>query len=136
MAGKHAAERVRTGRLGFVTTGRVRSAAHNTLDHGERVMRALTSAVAIAAPEVTAVVSKGGIASAEVARVGIGARRATVRGQVVAGVSVWDLRGRDGHAITYIVVPGNVGDDQTITTALAALGLGDEIVASPSSQSS
>jgi len=110
MAEKHAAERVR-------------SAAHNTLDHGERVMRALTSAVAVAAPDVTAVVSKGGITSAEVARVGIGARRATVRGQVVAGVSVWDLRGRDGHAITYIVVPGNVGDDQTITTALAALGL-------------
>jgi len=123
MAGKHAADQVRTGRLGFVATERVRSAAHNTLDHGERVMRALTSAVAVAAPDVTAVVSKGGITSAEVARVGIGARRATVRGQVVAGVSVWDLRGRDGHAITYIVVPGNVGDDQTITTALAALGL-------------
>ena len=123
MAGRQVAEQVKAGHLGFVTTERVRSAAHNTLDHGERVMRALISAVAVAAPHVTAVVSKGGITSAEVARIGIGARRATVRGQVVAGVSVWDLRGCDGHPITYIVVPGNVGDNQTITTALAALGL-------------
>ena len=123
VAGRQVAEQVKAGHLGFVTTERVRSAAHNTLDHGERVMRALISAVAVAAPHVTAVVSKGGITSAEVARIGIGARRATVRGQVVAGVSVWDLRGCDGHPITYIVVPGNVGDNQTITTALAALGL-------------
>lgn len=71
---------------------------------------------------MTAVVSKGGITSAEVARVAIGARRATVRGQVLAGVSVWDLRGRDGHPITYVVVPGNVGGSETLTATLTALG--------------
>ncbi|WBU37089.1 four-carbon acid sugar kinase family protein [Homoserinibacter sp. YIM 151385] len=122
-AGARVVETLRGGRLGFLATERVRSGAHDTLDHGERVMRALTTAVAEAEPEVTAVVSKGGITSAEVARLGLGARRARVRGQVAPGVSVWDLEGRSGRAITYVVVPGNVGAESTIVDALGALGV-------------
>lgn len=122
-AGRATVERMGLGSLGFVTTARDRAASHGTLDHGERVMRALTSAVAQVAPHVTAVVSKGGITSADVARVGLGARRARVRGQIMAGVSVWDLQAHDGHGITYVVVPGNVGVPSTIADALATLGV-------------
>ncbi|MFF2371396.1 four-carbon acid sugar kinase family protein [Agromyces sp. NPDC058110] len=126
-AGHEAAARARGrldgGPLAIVTTERERSATHNTLDHGERVMRALTTAVRDLLPEVSVVVSKGGITSAEVARTGIGATSAVVLGQVVPGVSVWSLDAHDGREILYVVVPGNVGDPGTLVTVLEALSL-------------
>lgn len=109
--------------LAIVTTERDRSAAHNTLAHGEKVMSALTAAVRNLLPEVTVVVSKGGITSAEVARVGIGASSARVLGQVLPGVSVWEMDAHDGRTILYVVVPGNVGEPDTLTRVLDALNL-------------
>ncbi|GHD41900.1 hypothetical protein D9V29_01545 [Mycetocola manganoxydans] len=105
-----------------VTTSRERSSAHNTLDHGERVMRALTTAVRDLLPDVDVVIAKGGITSAEVARVGIGATSAVVVGQVLPGVSVWRMTAVDGRDILYVVVPGNVGDPGTLVDVLAAVG--------------
>ncbi|HEU0183577.1 MAG TPA: four-carbon acid sugar kinase family protein, partial [Agromyces mariniharenae] len=89
--------------LAFVTTERDRSATHNTLAHGERVMTALTTAVQDLLPDVSVVVAKGGITSAEVARTGIGARSALVLGQVLPGVSAWRMASRDGREVLYIV---------------------------------
>jgi uncharacterized protein YgbK (DUF1537 family) len=105
-----------------VTTSRERSASHNTLDHGERVMRALTTAVRDLLPSVDVVIAKGGITSADVARVGIGATSAVVLGQVLPGVSVWRMTAIDGREILYVVVPGNVGDPDTLVDVLAAVG--------------
>ena len=65
----------------ILATERVRSPEHNTLSHGERVMTALTSAVASLIREVSVVIAKGGITSAEVARTGIWATSALVLGQ-------------------------------------------------------
>lgn len=107
--------------FGAVVSDRVRRADHNTLEHGERVMSVLTSVVAAVRTKVTNVVSKGGITSADVARIGLGADRAYVRGQVLTGVSVWDLTTPEGNSVTYIVVPGNVGDPSTIVDALDAV---------------
>jgi uncharacterized protein YgbK (DUF1537 family) len=125
LAGSDAA---RSARLAFdgkrvivLTTERRRSAEHNTLAHGERVMSALTTAVATLLPEVDVVVAKGGITSAEVARTGIGATSAVVLGQVLPGVSVWQLVARDGREVLYVVVPGNVGGPDTLTRVLDAL---------------
>ena len=109
--------------LTVVTTERSRSAEHNTLDHGRLVMEALTTTVRALLPDVEVVVSKGGITSADVARVGIGATRATVLGQVLPGVSVWKLTGIDGRDLLYVVVPGNVGEPDALVKVLAALGL-------------
>ncbi|TBN57382.1 hypothetical protein EYE40_08210 [Glaciihabitans arcticus] len=108
--------------LAVVTTERERSLEHNTLDHGRLVMEALTSSVRALLPSVEIVVSKGGITSADVARIGIGAKRAEVLGQVIAGVSVWRLRAIDGRDRLYVVVPGNVGEPDALVTVLAALG--------------
>ena len=69
--------------LAVVTTERHRRADHNTLRHGELVMQALTTAVRELMPDVEAVVAKGGITSAELARTGVGASRALVRGQAL-----------------------------------------------------
>jgi len=86
-------------------------------------MEALTTTVRVLLPEVEVVVSKGGITSADVARVGLGATRATVLGQVLPGVSVWKVVGIDGRDRLYVVVPGNVGEPDALVKVLAALGL-------------
>ena len=127
-AGVSAADAARTmfavHPLAIVTTERHRAADHNTLGHGEKVMTALTSAVRALLPDVSVVVSKGGITSAEVARTGIGATSAHVLGQVLPGVSVWRMRAHDGREIVFVVVPGNVGAPDTLTRVLSALNLG------------
>ncbi len=107
--------------LTIVTSERSRSASHNTLAHGERVMTALTTAVRSLLPEVAVVVAKGGITSAEVARTGIGASSAVVLGQVLPGVSVWRLSSHDERELLYVVVPGNVGAPDTLVRVLDAL---------------
>ncbi|MBF4568093.1 four-carbon acid sugar kinase family protein [Plantibacter sp. VKM Ac-2880] len=116
--------RPRLAATGFaaISSERERDAAHNTLDHGERVMIALTSATAALRRSVEVVVSKGGITSAEVARVGLGARRARVLGQVLPGVSVWSVVTPEDEEKLYVVVPGNVGDPSTLVDVLTALG--------------
>jgi uncharacterized protein YgbK (DUF1537 family) len=107
----------------LLSTERKRSASHGTLDHGERVMSALTTAVSDLLPQVGTVISKGGITSAEVARTGLGARTAHVLGQILPGVSAWRLEARDGRELLYIVVPGNVGGRDTLVDALEAVGI-------------
>jgi uncharacterized protein YgbK (DUF1537 family) len=126
-AGRRAAESTRAqlddGLLAVATTERVRSSDHGTLDHGEKVMSALTTAVRGVLPAVDVVVSKGGITSAEVAHTGVGASSAVVLGQVLPGVSVWSMHAHDGREILYVVVPGNVGEPDTLTRVLSALSL-------------
>lgn len=107
--------------LAMLASDRTRSTSHNTLEHGERVMAALTTAVSELRHEVATVISKGGITSAEVARHGLKATRATVLGQVLPGVSVWSIDVTPDHAITYVVVPGNVGGDDTLARILDAV---------------
>jgi len=126
-AGHAAADRARAQLaerpLAIVTSERVRSAENNTLSHGERVMTALTTAVRDLLPDVEVVIAKGGITSAEVARTGIGASWADVVGQVLPGVSVWRMLAHDGREIVYVVVPGNVGDPETLVDVLDAVGV-------------
>lgn len=100
-----------------VSTERVRRAAHDSLDHGERVNRALMTAAGVVIGDVGTVVSKGGITSAEVARTALGATRARVRGQLAAGISVWDYE----NGTVQVVVPGNVGGRDTLVDVMAAL---------------
>ncbi|WP_157487942.1 MULTISPECIES: hypothetical protein [unclassified Leifsonia] len=37
-------------------------------------------------------------------------------------MSVWSVEAYDGRAITYVVVPGNVGDPSTLVDVLDAIG--------------
>lgn len=125
VAGQQAAASLR-GRLderglAIVASSRERSAEHNTLHHGEQVMTALTSAVSALRSEVRVVIAKGGITSAEVARTGLGACQAYVMGQILPGVSLWRID-VDGTQMLYVVVPGNVGDDNTLLKVIQAFG--------------
>jgi uncharacterized protein YgbK (DUF1537 family) len=124
-AGTAAAEQARAHlqkrSLAILTSERERRAEHDTLADGELVMRALMTATRSLASDVGAIVSKGGITSAEVAAQGFGVKRATVRGQVAAGISVWDME-VDGRPRVQVVVPGNVGEAETLVDVLSALG--------------
>lgn len=119
-----AAEELAHRSMVIVTTERVRRREDDSLSDGQLVMRALMVAARELAPAAGVLVSKGGITSAEIARIAFGAERAHVRGQVAAGISVWDLTGeRSG---TQVVVPGNVGGPETLVDVMAALGRGAE----------
>ena len=105
--------------IAVVCSERDRRAQDDTLAHGELVMTALMTALAAVAGEVGTIVSKGGITSAEVARTLLRAPRARVRGQLAAGISVWDYD--DGTV--QVVVPGNVGGPATLTDVVGGLAL-------------
>ncbi|RSM58244.1 hypothetical protein DMB66_30595 [Actinoplanes sp. ATCC 53533] len=120
-AGLLAAERLR-GDLrdhGFavVSTERVRRPDHDSLRHGELVNQALMKATAEVVELVGTVVCKGGTTSAEVARTALRATRARVRGQLAAGISVWD----HDDATVQVVVPGNVGGQDTLVDVISAI---------------
>lgn len=125
-AGRLAAEQVlnqlNSSGLGILSSERIRRDEHDSLDHGEKVMTALITAVRTASPHVGVVVAKGGITSAEVARQGLHSRSGTVLGQIAAGVSAWRLDLTENRSAHYIVVPGNVGDESTLLHALSAVG--------------
>lgn len=126
MAGKAGVESLRQDldrrNVAILMSQRDRSTEHNSLDHGERVMKALTTAVEELREDVDVVIAKGGITSAEVVRTGLGAQRAIVRGQVLPGISIWDVQTPTGRELLYVVVPGNVGDGETLANILKAVG--------------
>lgn len=119
---KAAREQLLARGLAVVVTERVRSPEHKTLDHGARVMQALTGTARGLLPQVGVVIAKGGVTSADVARLGLDARSATVLGQVLPGVPVWELECADGGRVLYVIVPGNVGETDTLVRALSAVG--------------
>lgn len=120
-AAELAREQIDRGGLAVIASERERRPEHDTLADGELVMRALMTATRLLAPRIGTIVSKGGITSAEVASTGFGVRRATVRGQVAAGISVWDME-VDGSPRVQIVVPGNVGEAETLVEVLESIG--------------
>jgi uncharacterized protein YgbK (DUF1537 family) len=66
------------------------------------------------------VIAKGGITSSDVARYGLGIRRAIVRGPLLPGiVSVWDPVDGPAAGIPFVVFAGNVGSDSSLTEAVA-----------------
>jgi uncharacterized protein YgbK (DUF1537 family) len=104
---------LRSGSLPVLFTSRelVSAAGEAGLAIGQQVTDALVTAVANLTVQPHFVVAKGGVTSHEVARRGLGARRATALGQLLPGVPVWRLE--TGHGlgagIPYVVFPGNVG---------------------------
>ncbi|MFV0251745.1 MAG: four-carbon acid sugar kinase family protein [Beutenbergiaceae bacterium] len=116
-----AREHLLAGRTPMISTERHRRPEHDTLAHGEAVMRCLIAVTRHLVPEVDVIVSKGGITASEVASTAIGATTARVLGQVLAGVSVWRMSTDAGSPILQVIVPGNVGGPTAIRDALAAI---------------
>ena len=95
------------------------------LEIGQRVSEGLVKVVQEIATKPRFLVAKGGITSSDLATRGLGVKRAVVRGQVHPGVPVWEL-GRESRfpGLTYVVFPGNVGDDAALTSVVQRLSEG------------
>lgn len=74
-------------------------------------------------------VAKGGITASDVATAGLGVRRAWVLGQILPGIPVWRLGPESRYpGLTYVVFPGNVGNDQALATIATTLRNEKEVV--------
>jgi uncharacterized protein YgbK (DUF1537 family) len=109
------------GDLAVIATPRMR--AETTLRAGERIARNLARAVGRVTPPPAVVVAKGGITSATILREGLAADGAEVVGPLMPGVSLWRPRTapRGSGSDDYVVVPGNVGDDDLLVELVALL---------------
>jgi uncharacterized protein YgbK (DUF1537 family) len=103
------------GRLAIVATPRERPPGTESLEAGDRIARGLAAIVAALEPYPAVVIAKGGITSHVTLQEGLGADEAEVVGPVLPGVSHWRAAGRCGR-VDYLVVPGNVGGDDLLST--------------------
>jgi uncharacterized protein YgbK (DUF1537 family) len=85
-------------------------------------MTALCDTVKAITKRPSFVIAKGGITSVEIARAGLGVREAYVAGQIAKSVPLWELGPETKWpGIHYVVFPGNVGNDDTLTEVVAEL---------------
>lgn len=110
--------------LAVVSTTRGLVTGADNLAIGRSISDALVDVVRSLQVEPRFVVSKGGITSHDIAERGLGAERATVLGQLQAGVPVWRLDSgthlRNKH-VPYVVFPGNVGGKTGLVDAVRTL---------------
>jgi uncharacterized protein YgbK (DUF1537 family) len=92
-----------------------------SLEAGGRVAAGLARVVSWLGRQPDVVIAKGGITSAVTLREGVGAAEADVLGPVEPGVSLWAAKWPDGSALDYLVVPGNVGDDDVLERLVTAI---------------
>ena len=92
---------------------------------GQAISRALSRIVReVLAARPAWILAKGGITSHDVARHGLGIRRAEVAGQLFPGmISVFrPIDSAPGtRGVPYVVFAGNVGDETTLARAVAIL---------------
>ena len=100
-----------------------------SLSIGKSVSQALMEVVHGLEHEPRFVIGKGGITSSDLATEGMGVRAARVLGQVLPGVPVWKLGpGSRWPGVTYIVFPGNVGDEGAVARVVSLLRNPSDIV--------
>ncbi|GAB5559295.1 MAG: four-carbon acid sugar kinase family protein [Synoicihabitans sp.] len=92
------------------------------LSIGSEVSRALVEIVQGIAVRPRYLIAKGGITSSDTATEGLGVKRAMVAGQILPGVPVWRLGSETKFpGLSYVVFPGNVGDDHAVADAVRKL---------------
>lgn len=118
-----------TNGVAVVVTPRTRSALVPTLADGERLATNLARIIPRLEPSPDVLVAKGGVTAAVALREGLGADEANVVGPLLPGVSLWDVRSADGDAVSYVVVPGNVGADGLLVDLIDLLRGPDAVAA-------
>jgi uncharacterized protein YgbK (DUF1537 family) len=107
--------------LAVVATPRHLPGTALSLEVGSRVAAGLAGVVTGVVPHPDLIVAKGGITSAVTLRDGVGAAEAEVVGPVEPGVSCWSAHWPGGEPLDYVVVPGNVGDDELLARLVAGI---------------
>ncbi|QWW20088.1 hypothetical protein I6B53_03025 [Schaalia sp. 19OD2882] len=88
----------------------------------EAVVQTVQGVLARSTPRF--VVAKGGITSSDVASKGLGIRHALVVGPMLPGItSMWAAQDGPAEGIPYVVFPGNVGDETSLTSVVRTLSL-------------
>jgi len=96
--------------------------AETSLHIGQNVSDGLIAALDGLTQRPAFVVAKGGITSSDVATKALHVKRAIVRGQIAPGVPVWEIDATSRFpGMPYVVFPGNVGTDETLTTVIGTL---------------
>lgn len=87
-----------------------------------RISDALTSVPQYLSKRPRYLLAKGGITSSDIATKSLGIHCATVIGQIAPGVPVWKI-GKESRfpGMSYIIFPGNVGDDNTLKDIVVML---------------
>lgn len=68
------------------------------------------------------IIAKGGITSSDIATRALGIRRAWARGTLLPGIiSLWEPADEEVTPVPYVVFAGNVGDEDSLATAVARL---------------
>ncbi len=89
---------------------------------GRLIMQALSEVVTRVQVRPAFAVAKGGITSIETAKTALGVKQAFAIGQILPGVPVWRLGAESRWpGISYVVFPGNVGDDNALRIAVETL---------------
>ncbi len=111
--------RLQAGEMVVLSTSRKLVSADSdkdSLDIGKVVSRFLTDIVAGVTVRPQFILAKGGITSSDIATQSLRVKRAVVKGQIIAGVPIWELEeGSKFPGLAYIVFPGNVGDESSLT---------------------
>lgn len=94
----------------------------SSLKIGSVVASALVLFLRMLIPRPRYVIAKGGITSSDAATKSLGFRRARIYGQAASGVPLWKCTEESSKypGITYVVFPGNVGEDTTLRDLVAS----------------
>ena len=86
-----------------------------SLEIGQTISNALVTIVVGLEHQPAWIIAKGGITASDIATRGLGVRKGYVLGQVLPGIPVWRT-GEESRwpGITYVVFPGNVGDEHAL----------------------
>ncbi|KAF2164287.1 hypothetical protein M409DRAFT_37077 [Zasmidium cellare ATCC 36951] len=93
----------------------------SSLKIGSVVAEALVAFLRFLIPRPRYIIAKGGITSSDAATKGLMFKRAKIRGQAAPGVPLWQCSESTCKYpdITYVVFPGNVGDNDTLQDLVA-----------------
>ncbi|CAL1393091.1 unnamed protein product [Linum trigynum] len=95
-----------------------------SLEINFRVSSALVEIVKQISVSPRYILAKGGITSSDLATKALGAKRAKIVGQALAGVPLWQLGPESRHpGVPYIVFPGNVGDSKAVADVVKSWAL-------------
>lgn len=87
-----------------------------SLNIGNKISNGLVKIIKSLESTPKYIVAKGGITSSDIATKGIQIEKAIVKGQILAGVPVWKATKSNKFTdINYIVFPGNVGEETSLT---------------------
>lgn len=92
--------------------------AESSLQIGNQVSDALVRIVQSIERPLRFLIAKGGITSSDIATKALAVKRAIVLGQILPGIPVWKTQSESRRPnLSYVVFPGNVGDDSALLQA-------------------